>query len=310
MKPSATFQSPDLTNNSTPHNEINIILIILNALLYVVLVFINASASSPSIGIFKNVTGDISNEHQVDITPAGWTFSTWGIIYTWQGLWIVYSIASIFIRNNGNRLYLVPPVFTRLFFVFIYLHYAFNISWLFIWDNQIFSLAFAFLALLTISLYIATAISHKNIYDSETHLTKNRQTKFLWLYRIFLNNGLAFYATWVTLATFLNMAIAWTYEWHGERKIASVICLSFAALIIFTYFILDVVVLEKFLRYTYSPYLQLFIAFSGILAKNFSGKSPSAIFSLVLIIVIFLLFVAKIVLSIYRHKRDSRNRVL
>lgn len=78
-----------------------------------------------------------------------------------------------------------------------------------------------------------------------------------------MNNGLAFYATWVTLATFLNMSIAWIYEWKGNREIASAICLGFAGLIIFTYFVLEIFILEKFLRYTFSPYIQLFIAFSG-----------------------------------------------
>ena len=39
--------------------------------------------------------------------------------------------------------------------------------------------------------------------------------KYLWLYRILLNNGLVFYATWVTVATALNFAIALTYEWNS-----------------------------------------------------------------------------------------------
>jgi hypothetical protein len=38
----------------------------------------------------------------------------------------------------------------------------------------------------------------------------------LWCYRILVNNGLAFYATWITVATTLNLAIAITYNWVSD----------------------------------------------------------------------------------------------
>ena len=60
-------------------------------------------------------------------------------------------------------------------------------------------------------------ISHKNIYDAEAVL-RNKNQVYLWLYRAFVNNGLAYYATWVTIATFLNFSIALTYRSGGEIK--------------------------------------------------------------------------------------------
>lgn len=175
MKETTSFQTSGLKQNTKAHSILDILLIVLNLVLYIVLVFINATASSPAIGIFSQATGNISDRHPVDITPAGWTFSTWGIIYTWQGLWILYSVVSIFLKTDYGRLYLEPPVFTKLFFVFIFLNYAFNIAWLFIWDQEYFSTGFAVLALLTIALYIATGISHKNVYDAEVFLDKKKR---------------------------------------------------------------------------------------------------------------------------------------
>ena len=67
------------------------------------------------------------------------------------------------------------------------------------------------------SLYVALIISHKNIYDAEAVLKNNNQV-YLWLYRALVNNGLAYYATWVTVATFLNFSIALTYRSGGIRK--------------------------------------------------------------------------------------------
>ncbi len=34
--------------------------------------------------LFPKSTGNISDTFYTDITPAGWTFSIWGFIYTWQ----------------------------------------------------------------------------------------------------------------------------------------------------------------------------------------------------------------------------------
>jgi len=57
-------------------------------------------------------------------------------------------------------------------------------------------------------------ISHRNIYDAGAYFKINQ--KYVWLYRVFVNNGLAFYATWVTIATMLNFAIALTYASNGK----------------------------------------------------------------------------------------------
>jgi hypothetical protein len=80
------------------HSSILIALIILDFLLFCVTAFINAASSIPGLSmfsstttnslailfetslileIFKNQTGAISNQNEVNITPAGWTFSTW-----------------------------------------------------------------------------------------------------------------------------------------------------------------------------------------------------------------------------------------
>jgi hypothetical protein len=74
--------------------------------------------------------------------------------------------------------------------------------------------AFIMILFLAISLYVALAISHKNIYDAEAILKNNNQV-YLWLYRVLVNNGLAYYATWVTVATFLNFSQALIYESGG-----------------------------------------------------------------------------------------------
>jgi 2-keto-3-deoxy-L-rhamnonate aldolase RhmA len=50
--------------------------------------------------------------------------------------------------------------------------------------------------------------------------------------RILINNGLVFYATWVTVATNLNLAIALTYDWAVlDEENASLVGLSILAFV-------------------------------------------------------------------------------
>ena len=58
---------------------------------------------------------------------------------------------------------------------------------------------------------------------------------------------------------------------------------------------------EKYLRYTFSPYIQLAIALGGILSKNWSSQSPAAIYALCLIIIgPGVMFISKIISTIYK----------
>lgn len=64
---------------------------------------------------------------------------------------------------------------------------------------------------------------------------------------------------------------------------------------------MDIYVFERYLRFTFSPYIQLAIGLSGILSKNWNPQEPAAIFTLVLIIIgPGLMFLAKIISTTYR----------
>jgi hypothetical protein len=292
------------------------IMIVLNTILFVIMAFFNAAASTPLIkGLFKNKTNEISNVAEVSITPAGWTFSTWGIIYAWQILWLIFNIVLIFIKDkNGQPLFRSPVVLSPLFHLFITFNFVLNIVWLFIWDNQDFTGAFIGIFFMTAVLYVAIVISHKNVYDAQNELSSTKWV--IWLYRIFANNGLAFYATWISVATIINLAIAITYKWTDAKdrtywiSTSGVIGLSILAILLIAYFLMDIYFFEKYLRYTFSPYIQLAIALGGILSKNWSSQSPAAIFALCLIIIgPGIMLITKIISTVYKSitQRNFNN---
>lgn len=317
MEPTSQFQTSGLKKAGVPqkHNILLIVLIFVNVVAFIVTIFFNAASSLPSIKIFKSVTGNISDRHPVDITPAGWTFSTWGIIYTWQGLWLLFNVVIIFIKNaNGDGyLYQTPLVLSPVVHLIYLSNLGFNIAWLFLFDSELFSVGFGVLVLIVITLYIPIILTHKSTYEAIPYLNRNQAC--LWAYRILVLNGLPFYATWVTIASSLNFSIAMTYEWQTQiprdTQTSGYIALAAVTLILIIYFALDLYIFEKYLRYTYSVYLQLFIAFAGVLSKHWAARKGTAIFVLVLLIFSAVVFLVKIVLSIIRAaKGRSRSKVL
>ena len=80
----------------------------------------------------------MSDENNTEFTPAGWTFSIWGIIYFWQAAWLLYAISRIPRKSNEDYLYIVPDTLHYFVFVFYILNMVLNISWLFLWDREYF----------------------------------------------------------------------------------------------------------------------------------------------------------------------------
>ena len=78
----------------------------------------------------------VSEKYTVEITPAGWTFSTWIVIYLWQLLWIILNIVAIFKKTEFGLLYRTPQILTAVFHIIIFHNFSSNIAWLFAWDQE------------------------------------------------------------------------------------------------------------------------------------------------------------------------------
>ena len=48
------------------------------------------SIVSPISGIFDQPTGNVSDKYNTFITPSGWTFIIWAIIYSWMAAGLIY----------------------------------------------------------------------------------------------------------------------------------------------------------------------------------------------------------------------------
>jgi hypothetical protein len=136
-------------------------------------------------GLINNVLpGDISDKYPTFLTPAGYAFSIWGLIYL--GL-IVFSLYQALPRN-AERFRSIRTIYV--------LSCVLNCVWIYLWHYEMIlactAVIFAFLGTLVyINLKLRDA-------DSKTEILL-AQTPF------------ALYSGWVTVAAILNASIAFVY---------------------------------------------------------------------------------------------------
>ena len=256
-------------------------------------------------GLFTSNTGDISDIFYITITPAGWTFSIWGFIYAWQLLWMIYVLTTL-CRRDSNGVYIYQlPLLPPVFFVMFLINNLFIIGWTFLWDRKYVGWAALDIVFTPLTLYACLMISFWKLYKNLQAVRAAGLNKDVWLIRMLVQNGIAFFATWVSIATLLNFAIVMVYKWSVEMETACTVALAILAGDIVVWFVLDMFVLDKFVRYTFSPYIVLVVGLSGSVAKNFDLESNerNSIFSSVLLAAAALLFLVKIVMIIFRHRR-------
>jgi hypothetical protein len=77
---------------------------------------------------FSHSVANVSDTFVLDITPAGWAFSIWALIYTWNLAYVVYAITTEF-RD-------VPPVLNGLFYLLYIVCDIANVAWLYAFTSE------------------------------------------------------------------------------------------------------------------------------------------------------------------------------
>ena len=102
---SATEKCVLMQNPARSHNLVNISLIVSAFATFSLAILFNGLGGSGAgvPGIFTNTVGDISDIFQLFITPAGFAFSIWTVIYAWLALSLVIFIITIFLQIQQGR---------------------------------------------------------------------------------------------------------------------------------------------------------------------------------------------------------------
>jgi len=263
---------------------------------------------------FQNRTGDL---FQTQVTPAGYVFSIWGLIYAWQAVWLLYGWTFVCPCRPSMR----RPIFWGVYVAFVFVC-ALNIAWLYTWGNVLAQVALAFILLLLFLLYGTVGMLSYHLYRSTPDLEKEGLRCDLWLTRIVVLNGLALYASWVTIASCLNIGIVVQYyspqpapatvEALGSgsgggqgmstalETNAGTVILALLAVVVLVYFVLENTVLDRFTRFVVTFYPTVIWALIGVLVQHWNKEEDNRnnIFTAVLLGVVILLGCVRVVLLI------------
>ncbi|XP_015712074.1 uncharacterized protein LOC107310703 isoform X2 [Coturnix japonica] len=290
--------------DSTP--KLKIFVMLLSLATFTAMVIMNAgNATGIFKGLFRTTPGNISEKYSTDFTPAGWTFLIWNVIYAWQLAWLLYALSGICRRNELGFFFLKPDLLPIPFYMAWILNNGLNVGWLFLWDREYLLPALLLLAALTFTTGAALFISHRALSIHSTWFMKGHQAD-LWLIRILVQNGLALYTTWTTIATLLNFAVVLIYKWDVSNETATTASLSILTLILVMWFCQENFFLDKYVRYNLTIYPVIIIALTGSMCKDFSVSSPTTngVFIVVLLALTCFIFAVRLALVIWKHSNE------
>ncbi|MDO5726045.1 MAG: TspO/MBR family protein [Tissierellia bacterium] len=155
--------------------------------IYITAILLTLTLITNALGAFGFINGmsqqDVSNKYPTLITPAGFTFSIWSVIY----LLLIISIIILYLKRDDDYYKIAIDKISIYFWISCIL----NMFWIFAFSYENIGLSTVFIALFLISLI---AILRK--------LYEIRQNN-----KILLPITFAIYSGWVYIATFVNIAV-------------------------------------------------------------------------------------------------------
>jgi benzodiazapine receptor len=247
----------------------------LNIVAFVLTLLVNGLAGSTTI-IGGQDTAQVSDKNFTLITPAGFTFAIWGIIYTLLGLFVIYQALPSDKGKTAGKV--------GWFFV---LSCVANICWLFLWQFEYLTASVVLMFLLFASLLIAYL---------RLGISKSPAS---WRERIAVHAPFGVYFGWITIASIANVAAALvSVGWDGFGLGAEtwgilvlLIALLIASLVVLT-------------RRDVAYGLVIIWALIGISA-NQSGNQKVTLVAQISAVIVAVAVVATVLLEILKSKHKS-----
>lgn len=303
-----------MQQQSQQHHPLTIVLILTGLVTFVLTAIFNALAGSgggvPTI--FHYTTGEMSDKYNIYITPAGFTFSIWSLIYLWIAVSLVLFIVTIFLTNSQGKLYLSPGFATPGLMSVMSANFLLNLAWIFLWDREYQVVAAIFLFLIAGTNIAVVAIMARNIYIHSDRYAKG-EDMFIWgiVYRVIMN-GFAIYTTWTVVASLINLTTSLVYVGQTDMKSTCLAALSLLVVFHTTWFILENFVLDRYARWILTPYLVIIWAANGIRANIASDLTvPQAVkdFVLAILVIASITMAVRLLLVTYRTLRKNSRQV-
>jgi len=245
----------------------------LNIMAFLFTVLVNGLAGSTTILGGKN-TAQISDANPTLITPAGYVFSIWGVIYILLGVFVVFQALPSEKGKDYQK---------RIGWLFV-LSSLLNIAWLFLWQFEYLSLSVILMFLL-----LATLISiylRLNIGKSTVPLRE----------KLAVHAPFSVYLGWITIASIANVAVTLvSVNWDGFGISPE----TWAALIIIIALLITLLVIATRKDIAYG--LVIIWALVGIAVKQ-SGNQNIVMITEISVIIVAIALAAGILLASLKRR--------
>jgi len=160
----------------------------LNILGFILVIVVNVLANA--LPIAGRNTGEVSALYPSLFTPAGFTFSIWGVIYLLLFVFVIYQARGFFGKANELTSKLVTQIG-----IWFFISCLANASWILVWHHQMITPSLLIMLIILYSLikiYLNLGIGKSTENSSQSNLV---QIPF------------SVYLGWITVATIANVSI-------------------------------------------------------------------------------------------------------
>ncbi|MFC1487725.1 tryptophan-rich sensory protein [Thermoproteota archaeon] len=244
-----------------------------NVFSFILMVLVNGLAGSTTLLGGKN-TAEISDANLTLITPAGYVFSIWGIIYVLLGIFVIFQALP---RERDKEYH------GKIGWFFV-LSSVFNITWLFLWQFEylVFSVILMFLILASlIAIYLRLDIGKSEVGLAE---------------KLAIHIPFSTYLGWITIASIANVSVTLvSLDWDGF----GINLETWATLIVIIALLISILVLVTRKDIAYG--LVIIWAFVGISVGQ-SGNQNIVTLTQVGAIIVLITLVSSILITKLRQK--------
>ena len=265
--------------------------IVLNMIMYTLLLVMNYASNNSSGILFGNKSiGQVARKYFIEFNPAPWAFDIWKLVNAWTAVWILYSLTHVFRKR-------VPDVLSAFFFVFFTLSSLADIAWTQFMSWEFIKVTTGCNFGIMLFLYASLACSYTGLYKQRYYI---RRLDF-WVIHLLVNNGIAVYTTWITVAALRSLAVTITY-FHGiKQELAVTIALGILGVSIVVWFILENTVFKDDLLYTWTIYPVLIWVLAASVIFQFNRVSRlNTVIMQALLAVSCTFFIGRIFLVLWR----------
>lgn len=234
--------------------------------------------------------------------PPKWlVLLVWILVFIYQILWTVYALSTLWRRSpfSKERLYYEPYFMPLSMYVAVLVNLIFRLSWSALLPNC--SAICPVLQLgATLSITVAFIISTRALVNEAGALYRMGLSRDVTIVRALVHNGFAAYATWELIDLSICVSGVMVRDGYTQKESYATM-LGVLGVIMIVFIMLDVPLLDVYLRYTVTPYIVASLYFISIIDAH-SDSDLVYVIAAILLVIALLAFGFKIAFIVIKRR--------